>query len=98
MQRNTILNRQWEEYILLFNATVRVWKIFFDQTFWRTLEWADLKWSDFIRADISMGARASSAHFMSDQIKSDKVYKKCKELTILEYCVLTGWRRVIWFD
>ena len=31
MQRNTILNRQWEEYILLFSATVRVLKIVFDQ-------------------------------------------------------------------
>ena len=45
-----------ENYILLFSATVRALKIFFDQKFWRTLEWADLKWSDFIRAEISMGA------------------------------------------
>ena len=31
MQRNTNLNRQREEYILLFSATVRALKIFFDQ-------------------------------------------------------------------
>ena len=42
---------------------MRVLKIVFDNKIL-----ADLKWSDFIRADISMGARASSAHFMSDKV------------------------------
>ena len=38
-------------------------KILMAKKFGWTLDWADLQWSDFIRADINMGARASSAQW-----------------------------------
>ena len=73
MQRNTISNRQWEELYPAIQATVRVWKIFFGQKILADFKMGGLEMVCFIRADISIGSRASSAHFMSDQIKSNKV-------------------------